>query len=94
MSNLPAYDDGLTEHYPRVFQPWGHGPIYMTRRYPEPITRGWCVQCVMWIGPDRTGDPEALRLVEDDACAHAHAKNANCGLCETCMPAVEALGAP
>lgn len=85
MTELPVYDDGLTLHAVRAQQPWGHGPIMTTRRYPVPLQRAWCAQCVMWVGPDRTGDPQALRLVEDDACAHAHAQGVSCGLCEKCI---------
>jgi len=86
VSNLPPYDDGMTLNTPRARQPWGHGPIFTTRRHPVPLQRAWCVQCVKWVGPDRTGDPQALRLVEDDAICHAHAVGALCGSCEACLP--------
>jgi hypothetical protein len=82
---LPTYDD-RSPNAVRAIQPWGHGPVMITRRYPEPLTRAWCLQCVTWVGPDRTGDEHALRLVEDDAVAHAHAIGANCGHCEACLP--------
>ena len=86
MSDLPPYDDGYSENVPRAIQPWDHGPILTVRRYPVPLVRAWCVTCVRWVGPERTGDLHALRLVEDDAAAHAHQVGARCGLCEACVP--------
>lgn len=86
MSDLPTYDDGHAPNAVRARQPWGHGPIFVTRRWPVPLHRAWCVECAKWVGPDRTGDPQSLRLVEDDAICHAHAVGARCGTCEACIP--------
>jgi hypothetical protein len=69
-----------------ALQGWGHGPIVMARRFPTPLVRGWCIECATWVGPDRTGDPNSLRLVEDDAIGHLHAVGSKCGLCEKCLP--------
>lgn len=88
-SKLPPYDDGLTLASPRAMgfiQPWHHGPIFITRRWPIPLQRAWCAECKTWVGPDRTGDPQSMRLVEDDAIAHAHQVGVLCGLCEACRP--------
>jgi len=82
---MKPYDDGWSQWTPRAQQGWGHGPVMTVRRYPEPLVRAWCVPCRAWVGPDRTGDPQALRLVEDDACAHLHAHGASCP-CEACIP--------
>lgn len=86
MTELPEYDDGLTQYAPRAAQAWGHGPVFTTRRHPQPSARAWCYECAKWVGPDRTADPQALRLVEDDAICHAHAMGALCGACEACRP--------
>jgi hypothetical protein len=84
--SVGGYDDGLPREALRVYQPWDHGPIFTGHRVPQYLDRAWCAQCRVWVGPDRTGDPHALQLVEDDACAHAHAHNTRCRVCEACRP--------
>jgi hypothetical protein len=74
---------------PRANQPWGdrpHGPVFIVRMLEgNPVTRVWCYSCD-WYGPDRSGDPNSLRLVEDDASWHYHSQGVRCGTCEQCLP--------
>lgn len=68
-----------------VYQPWGHGPIYLATgpvnlpSEPEVyVVAAVCTSCA-WMGPDRTGDPHETQLVWDDAQQHAHHMGVRCG---------------
>jgi hypothetical protein len=64
-----------------------HGPVYLTGCGPDGVPRvqAWCAACV-WEAPERTGDPHALDLADDDAIQHLHATVSSCSACETCRP--------
>jgi hypothetical protein len=86
------FKDGWDRLSPyRVLQGWDHGPVQLTRpwlnsRPGNAHVRAMCLECDDWVGPARDGDPNSLRLVEDDAIQHIHQMEARCGVCEVCLP--------
>ena len=86
------FDDGWDRLSPyRTLAGWGHGPVQLTRpwliaRPGNAHVRALCLECDAFVGPARDGDPNSLRLVEDDAAGHLHHVGARCGICEVCLP--------